>query len=146
LANQIPEQALAAIEDAVRRHPGGVSAPEILRALATPIPSCTLQYRLKHLVTRNRLIMVGEGRWARYRMTDATINTVVRENADEPVIPLSEAGTSIRDYVRQAPGARKPVGYDRKFLDRYRPNASFYLASSVRNRSGPSNSGRPEAA
>uniref|UniRef100_UPI002586BE3B hypothetical protein n=1 Tax=Acidiphilium sp. TaxID=527 RepID=UPI002586BE3B len=64
MANQIPEEALAAIEEAVRRNPNGVSAPEILRALAAPIPPRTLQYRLKHLVTRNRIVMDGEGRWA----------------------------------------------------------------------------------
>jgi hypothetical protein len=132
MANQIPEEALAAIQDVVRRHPNGVSAPEILRALSAPIPSRTLQYRLKHLVTRNRLIMDGDGRWARYRVPDAADDGIVREDANEPVIPLSEAGTSIRDYVRQAPEARKPVGYDRKFLDRYRPNVSFYLTEQDR--------------
>ena len=83
-----------------------MSAPEILRALPTPIPPRTLQYRLKHLVTRNRLIMDGEGRWARYRMPDAAVGGTAREDANEPVIPLSEAGTSIRDYVRQH---RKPA-------------------------------------
>lgn len=130
MANQIPEEALAAIEDAVRRSPDGVvSAPEILRALATPVPPRTLQYRLKHLVTRNRLIMDGEGRWTRYRLPDTA---AAQEAADEPVIPLSEAGTAIRDYVRQAPEARKPVGYDRNFLDRYRPNTSFYLTEQDR--------------
>ena len=132
MANQIPDEALLTIENAVRRNPNGVSAPEILRALETPVPSRTLQYRLKHLVTRNRLIMDGEGRWARYRMPDAPKVAAVREDADEPVIPLSEAGTAIRDYVRQAPEARKPVGYDRKFLDHYRPNVSFYLTEQDR--------------
>ena len=132
MANQIPEQSLAAIEVAVRRHANGTSAPEIMHALATPIPRRTLQYRLKHLVTRNRLIMDGEGRWARYRMPDAAIDWAVREDSPEPVVPLSEAGTSIRDYVRQAPAARKPVGYDRQFLDRYRPNVSFYLTERER--------------
>jgi hypothetical protein len=132
LANQIPDEALAAIEDVVRRHPDGVSAPEILRVLANPIPSRTLQYRLKHLVTRNRLIMDGEGRWARYRMPDAATGAGAREDADESIIPLSEAGTAIRDYIRQAPEARKPVGYDRKFLDRYRPNDSAYLTEEDR--------------
>ncbi len=132
MANQIPEEALAAIEDVVRRHPNGVSAPEILRALSAPIPSRTLQYRLKHLVTRNRLIMDGDGRWARYRVPDPADDGIAREDANEPVIPLSDAGTSIRDYVRQAPEARKPVGYDRKFLDRYRPNVSFYLTEQDR--------------
>jgi len=144
LANQIPEEALAAIEDAVRHKPNGVSAPEILRALATPVPPRTLQYRLKHLVTRNRLIMDGEGRWARYRMPEAATEAAARKNADEPVIPLSEAGTAIRDYVRQAPEARKPVGYDRKFLDRYRPNASFYLTE--QDRTHLAAVGRPQIA
>jgi Fic family protein len=132
LANQIPIEALAAIEGVVRRHPNGVSAPEILRALPAPIPRRTLQYRLKHLVTRNRLIMDGDGRWARYRVRDAAVGGMVREDANEPVIPLSEAGASIRDYVRQAPELRKPVGYDRKFLDLYRPNLSFYLTEQDR--------------
>lgn len=132
MANQIPEEALTAIEDAVRRHPGGVPAPEILRALANPVPPRTLQYRLKHLVTGKRLVMDGEGRWARYRIPDATIGRAAREDPDEPVVPISDAGTAIRDYVRQAPEARKPVGYDRNFLDRYRPNASFYLTEQDR--------------
>lgn len=144
MANQIPEDALLAIEDAVRRNPNGVSAPEILRALATPVPPRTLQYRLKHLVTRNRIIMNGEGRWARYRMPDAAIDAPAREDANEPVIPLSEEGTSIRDYVRQAPEVRKPVGYDRKFLDRYRPNASFYLTE--QDRAHLAAVGRPQIA
>jgi len=127
LANRIPQAALQAIEDAVRRSPNGMSAPEILHALATPVPQRTLQYRLKHLVTINRLVMRGEGRWARYRMPDAAIDSGVREDVNEPVIPLSKAGTVIRDYVRQALQARKPVGYLRAFLDRYRPNSSSYL-------------------
>ena len=132
MANRIPKEALAAIEDIVRRHPNGVSTPKILRALAAPIPPRTLQYRLKQLVTRSRLIMDGDGRWARYRVPDATVDGMVQEDANEPVIPLSEAGASIRDYIRHAPEARKPVGYDRKFLDLYRPNASFYLSAQDR--------------
>jgi hypothetical protein len=132
VANQIPEQALAAIEAAVRRHANGASGPEIMHALATPVPQRTLQYRLKHLVTRNRLIMDGEGRWARYRMPDAAIDWAVHEDSPEPVVPLSEAGTSIRDYVRQVPAARKPVSYDRQFLARYRPNVCFYLTERER--------------
>jgi len=132
LAKQIPEEALVAIENAVRRNPNGVSAPQILHALTAPVPQRTLQYRLKHLVTLNRVVMDGKGRWARYRMPDTAINESVREGVEEPVIPLSEAGTVIRDYVGQALRARKPVGYDRKFLDRYRPNSSSYLTKQDR--------------
>jgi hypothetical protein len=102
LANQIPEEALAAIEEAVRRYPGGVSGPEILRALAAPIPPRTLQYRLKHLVARSRLIMHSEGRWAKYRIPDTAIDGAAQPDAREPAIPLSEAGIAIRDYVSQS--------------------------------------------
>jgi hypothetical protein len=94
LANQIPEDALAAIEDAICRHPGGMSAPDILRALAIPIPRRTLQYRLKHLVSQNRLIMESEGRWAKYRMPEATAHGATPADGDENVIPLSKAGQS----------------------------------------------------
>ncbi len=46
--------------------------------------------------------------------------------------PLSRFGAEIRDYVRQPPEARTPVGYDRSFLDSYRPNRSFYLSEEER--------------
>ena len=144
MANQIPEVALAAIEDVVRRNPNGVSALQILHALTTRVPQRTLQYRRKRLVTLNRLMMVGEGRWAKYRIPDAAFDTTPPEVADEPVIPLSEAGTVIRDYIRQSPGARKPVGYERKFLDRYRPNSSSYLTK--QDRSHLAAVGRPQIA
>jgi len=116
----------------VRRHPDGVSAQQVLRDLATPIPLRTLQYRLKSLVTRNRLVMNGEGRWAKYRIPDvaarvAPANAAAFTEVEESAIPLSGEGKSVGNYVRQAPEHRKPVGYDRKFLDNYRPNVSFYL-------------------
>ncbi len=65
-------------------------------------------------------------------MPDAAIDAGVREDANEPVIPLSKAGTVIRDYVHQALQARKPVGHVRAFLDRYRPNSSSYLTEQDR--------------
>jgi Fic/DOC family len=65
-------------------------------------------------------------------MLDAAVDGVAREDANEPVVPLSVPGKLIRDYVRQAPQARKPVGYDPKFLDLYRPNVSFYLTEQDR--------------
>jgi hypothetical protein len=149
LANQIPDTALQAIEEAVRRHPDGASAQEILRNLATPIPLRTLQYRLKSLVTRNRLVMDGEGRWAKYRILDVDASVAPAKAAalaevEEPAIPLSGAGKSIGNYVRQAPENRRPVGYDRKFLDDYRPNVSFYLTE--RDRAHLAAVGRPQIA
>jgi hypothetical protein len=136
LAKQISEDDLTAIEQAVGSHPDGASAQQILQALPPPpIPLRTLQYRLKSLVTSGRVIKRGEGRWARYALPSSQSNpagVTAPPEGEESIIPLSAAGMAIRDYVRQPPEARKPVGYDRGFLDAYRPNTSFYLSDEER--------------
>jgi DNA-binding MarR family transcriptional regulator len=109
--NQTPSAALSAIEEAVGRHPNDASAQEIMRGLGTRIPLRTLQYRLKSLVERNRLVMVGEGRWAKYRIREDTVGAAAREAADERSIPLSSVETSIRDSVQRVPGPTKPAEY-----------------------------------
>jgi len=138
MPKQIPEEKLAAIEGVVKRHPGGVAAREIARALKVDLPLRTLQYRLKHLVDANRLIKEGEGRWAKYRLLSmegrGTVNDGAAQVEGEEVasLPLSPSGVEIRNYCLQPPEARKPAGYNRKFLDSYRPNVSSYLSPAER--------------
>ena len=43
-----------------------------------------------------------------------------------------DAGIEVRNHVRQPREARVPVGYDREFLDSYRPNETFYLSADQR--------------
>jgi hypothetical protein len=50
------------------------------------------------------------------------------EKPQEATVPLSAESRKIRTYLRQPSGARKAVGYNRQFLDGYRPNSSFYLS------------------
>jgi Fic family protein len=134
VANQIAEAALVAIEDAVRRHPGGASAREVLHHLEPPVPLRTLQYRLRYLVTRKRLVKDGEGRWARYRLPETRAEAAAAPipETDQPIMRLSPAATRVRDHVRQRPETRRPVGYDRGFLEGYRPNVTFYLTPAER--------------
>ena len=47
-------------------------------------------------------------------------------------MPLSKAGAKIQAYVSQPLQKRKPTGYNRKFLDSYRPNVSAYLTPKER--------------
>jgi hypothetical protein len=134
LANRISDDDLTAIETAVAAYAGGASAQQILQALP-PIPLRTLQYRLKSLVDRGRLVKLREGRWARYVLPASLPEAAAASRPAEDgasIIPLSATGAEVRDYVRQPPEARRPVGYDRRFLDGYRPNVSFYLSSDER--------------
>ena len=117
-----------------------MTGPQIADALNVVLPLRTLQYRLKALVDDKRLIKDGSGRWARYRMPKVVPLSVRFGGVGGGSLsvhltvmpPLSKVGAEIRNHVRQPTTAREPVGYDRNFLDRYRPNVDFYLSGMER--------------
>lgn len=141
MARDIKEKSLRAIEQVVRAHsPQGMSARAIADALKTDAPPLrTLQYHLKQLVDQRRLIREGERRGARYHAlrtgeaTDITAGTGdAKADVAEIRLLLSKESAEIEAYVRRPVAARKPVGYDRDFLDAYRPNETFYLTEKQR--------------
>ena len=128
----------------VGRFPVGASVDDITRLPEIDLPRRTLQRRLAMLVRGRRLISEGRGRGSRYRVPRRVAVDVVpgvvslgELTADVRVevgIPLSGEGESIHREVRAPIQHRRPVGYDREFLDRYRPNETFYLSSEIRRR------------
>jgi Fic/DOC family len=134
VAKRIPENELQAIEDAARSRPEGVTAQEIARTLTIAVPLRTLQYRLKYLADHNRLIKQGDGRWAKYRLplaqapAGSPAGEARPDGQAELAVPLSKNAAKVQSYVRQPVTARKPAGYNRAFLDSYRPNVSSYLS------------------
>ena len=136
MARQVAEENLEAIVDAVRQREVA-TAQEIARSLAEHMPLRTLQHRLNRLVAAGRLVQEGKRRSARYRIPTSGAAGVAAglahvEGSGKVVLPLSKAGLEIQKYVRKPPAARKPVGYNRGFLDAYRPNASAYLSPKER--------------
>jgi len=133
VARRIEEEDLKAIEQILRVHPEGVSAQQIADELKPAPPRRTLQYRLRSMVKDKRLVMEGEGRWARYLMrqivetTGRAAGKAEVRGVGEALLPLSDPGAEIQRAVRKPPETRKPVGYNRAFLDSYRPNETFYL-------------------
>jgi len=143
LPRRIPEYSLTAIEEAVRLRPEGADLPGIANALKPAVPKRTLQYRLKYLVDVGRLVKVGDDRWAKYRLPAAAEPRAVAaekpvavaataEKTEEEAVPLSPAGKEMRTCLSQSVNARKPVGYNREFLDSYQPNETFYLSQEQR--------------
>jgi hypothetical protein len=142
---RIPEESLAAIEQAVAKHPDGASLSDVAEAIPERLADRTLQYRLKYLVDKGRLITDGEGRrWTRYRVPAAEAEPralavekpadvpAATEKTEEEAVPLSPASQEMRAYLSQPLNARKPVGYNREFLDSYRPNETLYLSEERR--------------
>ena len=139
MARRIREADLQAIEEVVGSHPGGVTARQIAESLQDAPAHRTLQYRLKSLVERKRLVMLGSGRRARYHAPVIARVAMQVTRGDftagfeaTVLLPLSEAGTEVRGYVRRPAEARAPVGYDPALLESYRPNETFYLSEAER--------------
>ena len=82
MARPIPDRELRAIEAVVGRHPQGISVGNLARELGQNLSRRTLQYRLKYLVERQRLVREGDRRWATYRvpMADRADRAGVRED------------------------------------------------------------------
>ena len=136
----LKKEELDLIVDIVRQSSDGARRSDIARALKA-VPQRTLQYRLKNLVDKGRLTQEGQGPAARYRVRTeaeqrkepvALQSASVEEKRQEAVVPLSAESEKIREYLRQPVAARKPVGYNRRFLDSYKPNERFYLSEQER--------------
>ncbi|MGB3386455.1 MAG: Fic family protein, partial [Pseudaminobacter sp.] len=121
---------LTAIEDVVRARPEGITLGQIAAALTIDIPRRTLQYHLKSLTDSGRLVRRGEKRGARYYPPSAV--PAANGDGEEPTVPLSGGGKEVLAYVRQPVERRQPVGYDRSFLDSYRPNVTAWLDDNER--------------
>ncbi len=106
----------------IQHCPKGASLEEILQGLTPPIPRRTLQRYLAFLTLEGRLNALGKARARRYHLP-----TII-----EQLIPLSSTAWSIQTHVRQPIQARRPVGYNREFLDKYRPNETYYLSEHMR--------------
>ena len=140
MPKQISGNELDAVLTAVAQFPGGGPIEEIRGALALALPHRTLQRRLARLVAEKRLIAEGRGRASRYRLPAATaelhavLPAIKAEGYGETYIPISSEAEVIKRAVREPIQRRRPVGYDRRFLDGYRPNDTFYLPAETRQR------------
>ena len=138
MPKKVPEQELDAIVAIAAAHPGGVQAVTIQEELATRLPPSMLQRRLALLVEHGRLIPEGRGRGRRYQLPAGTgqVNIALPalevEGKGETYVPISPEGKAVRDFVRLPVQERRPVGYNREFLDSYRPNETGYLTASIR--------------
>lgn len=142
MPKKLPEHLNAKIEAEVARHRGGIGVDELHGVLADLVSRRTLQRRLAELVDQQHLSAVGEGK-ARVYLLPADIEIDTGTEAREPgeetgiavevYVPISPDSRDILSYIRRPVQRRKPVGYDRVFLEAYRPNESHYLSQAVRD-------------
>ena len=140
MPRQVSQNEIEVIIQAVARFPEGGSVEDIREALSIALPRRTLQRRLAMLVEQQRLIVEGRTRGSRYRLPIITGEAHISEASDsieaygEVYIPITPEGENVKQAVRKPVQHRRPVSYNRTFLDAYRPNATFYLSAQARQR------------
>ncbi len=94
----------------------------------------TVQRWLSQWVQQGEITASGEGRARRYAgpaLPDSAGAIALTDRVPSQ-IPLSADSQDIMAYVDQPLQARKPVVYQRDFLESYQPNVGGYLSESLR--------------
>jgi hypothetical protein len=128
------------IESEVARQPNGISAGALARKFANEASRRSIARIIQTLLRRKSIVVEGQARSTRYRAANARITATVAASEENDVanatgevyVPLSPEGEKVRSWVRAPITQRRPVGYDRAFLDAYRPNETFYLSDRER--------------
>lgn len=135
MPKQVPVEELDAVMEMVGRFPTGASVSEIAEALPKKLPHRSLQRRLELLVAQKRLRLEGGGRGSRYRLPMVAADETARPALSPQAavqLPVSVEGEAVRAAVRAPIHERHPVGYQRAFLESYRPNETAYLPPVLR--------------
>lgn len=112
----------------------GVTLAELLTQHPN-IARRTAQRQIARLIEGGQVIAHGEGRARRYFAVDVPSKAGTQTNNGDvfpAFIPVSADSQDILSYINQPLEARKPVGYQRDFLDNYQPNKTWYLSASLR--------------
>ncbi|WP_137890724.1 Fic family protein [Ramlibacter sp. 2FC] len=144
MARPTPIEDLNLIESVVAGYPGGIGISALEAELAQRLGGKpnrrTLQRRLQKLIGDQRLTAEGESVALVYKLADGAAAQVAgvagmagtAAAEAELYVPLSPEGAAIRDRIRRPLMHRRPVGYQREFLEGYQPGETFYLPEQLR--------------
>jgi hypothetical protein len=133
-------ETLALIETLIAEQPQGIGIAALEKALAqrtgAAVQRRTLQRRLERLLKDGRIVAEGQSIALVYKQALPGVAASVAEAQSgaeaELYVPVSPEGAAIRARVRLPLMHRRPVGYQREFLEAYRPGVTFYLPESIR--------------
>ena len=122
--------AAADLLQSIEQSAAGLTLAELL-ARHPEVARRTAQRWISQGVDGGQIKAVGEGR-ARHYLAVSVAVAATEQDRFPAYIPLSADSRDIVAYIDQPLEARKPVGYQRDFLDAYQPNETHYLSASLR--------------
>ena len=109
------------------KFPDGANIDDIRLSYDPDAQHRTLQRWLARLSEQGAISISGKARATVYKLAVKDTITAVAVANNESPIPLSEAGERIRALVTAPIQQRELIGYQRAFLESYRPNVDSYL-------------------
>lgn len=116
-----------------------LGAQDYERSFDPAIPRRTALNRLNRLMQEGFVERQGQGPSTIYLLTEAGSARLTGRAADDaaatpprPQSRLSDEAEALRAEIKRPVAERDPVGYERGFLDAYKPNRTFYLPENVR--------------
>lgn len=110
----------------LKQYPDGAAINDIKKAPGLNLTTRTLQRRLSKLTSQGKVTVTGNARATRYHLNPQT-ETLQTNEPDIDPIPVTAAGKQLLTLLSQPVHRREPVGYQREFLESYRPNTDSYL-------------------
>jgi Fic family protein len=126
-----------ALIDAISLFPDGGTSAQINKALSLPLLRRTLQRQLTRLVQNGDVLAEGQSRARKYRLKPLEKELLSfhakgkSEQQAESFIPCSDTSREIQRIISLPTQGRKPVAYQRIFLDEYQPNVTNYLSAAL---------------
>lgn len=117
----------------IQASPGGLALADLL-ARHPDIPRRTAQRLISRMIDEGLITANGKGRARRYLAASASkvLAPMTEPETFPGFIPVSADSRDIVAYIGLPLEARKPVGYQREFLEDYRPNETWYLTEPLR--------------
>jgi Fic family protein len=141
MAKRLPVDLLEQVQAVLRDHPAGLALRELEARLTGVASRRSLQRKLDGWQRKGLVRAVGIRRGRRYLLasplgsaaaTAAASARATLSSTNDDGIPLSTAGRELRAMVKRPMADRAPTGYQREFLDGYRPGVTQYLMESLR--------------
>ncbi len=126
------KEKLDAFLNAIAQFSGGAAIGDLIEALDGKISLRAAQRRIASLIKSGQIIALGKARARRYhlsRLPEVNSDVVLRMKP----IAFSEEAKILQAKIRRPVKERgHRVGYNRKFLQQYEPNKTFYLSEEDR--------------
>lgn len=126
------QRELELITKVLRESNQDLSISEIQKQASLNIEPRTLLRRLDKLAAQKIIEKTGKNRGAAYKI----VSNAQENNrpSDSELIPLTEESRELLTLVDRPQTRRTPAGYNREFLEQYKPNITSYLTTAEKKK------------